>query len=81
MNEISPIDDSKSLDPALKLQEDFEIHPHSHPLTLNEIQLRACKIHFEHGGVCGGYTLDDWLEAERELAEEREPSRKNDHVH
>lgn len=38
----------------------------THP-TLNEIQIRAYRIHQQHGGYIGGYTLDDWLEAEHEL--------------
>ncbi len=38
-----------------------------HPATLNEIQIRAYRVHWEHGGTNGGYTLDDWLEAERKL--------------
>lgn len=41
------------------------IHP-----TLNEIQIRAYKIHQQHGGLYGGYSLDDWLEAEHELDDE-----------
>lgn len=41
----------------------------SHP-TLNEIQIRAYKIHQQHGGYYGGYSLDDWLEAEHELDDE-----------
>jgi hypothetical protein len=40
-----------------------------HP-TLNEIQIRAYRIHHQHGGYVGGYSLDDWLEAEHELDEE-----------
>lgn len=39
-----------------------------HHATLNEIQIRAYRVHFEHGGISGGYTLDDWLEAEHELS-------------
>ena len=38
----------------------------THP-TLNEIQIRAYRIHWRHGGPYGGYTLEDWLEAEHEL--------------
>jgi hypothetical protein len=41
----------------------------THP-TLNEIQIRAYRIHWQHGGPYGGYTLDDWLEAEHELDDE-----------
>ena len=39
-----------------------------HPPTDNEIQLRAYWIHLDRGGQ-HGYDLDDWLQAERELAE------------
>jgi hypothetical protein len=49
---------------------DSEKSPAAHPTTLNEIQIRACRIHQEHGAVYGGYTLDDWLEAEHELDDE-----------
>jgi hypothetical protein len=37
------------------------------PPTLEEIQIRAYRVHWQHGGVYGGYSLDDWLEAEHEL--------------
>lgn len=49
-------------------RESDEEHTGHHPPTLNDIQLRAYKIHLEHGGL-RGYTLDDWLQAERELNE------------
>ena len=44
-------------------------HAH-HPPTLDEIQLRAYRVHYRHGGVFGGYSLEDWLEAEHELTDE-----------
>lgn len=47
--------------------DDFGGHRVHHPPTLDEIQLRAYRVHYEHGGVFGGYSLDDWLEAEHEL--------------
>ena len=50
-----------------------------HPPTLSEIQRRACKIHYERV-VSGGYTLDDWLEAEHELERKLTPSGKKDQV-
>jgi hypothetical protein len=82
MHHISSINISDILaKPEITAQKELEIHPDSHPPTLNEVQLRACRIHFEHGGVCGGYTLDDWLEAEHELADENQPSDKKEHVH
>ena len=46
-----------------------ESHRTHHPATLDEIQLRAYRVHYRHGGVFGGYSLDDWLEAEHELAD------------
>ena len=46
--------------------EESESHMH-HPPTLEDIQHRACEIHHKHGAVNGGYTLDEWLEAEHEL--------------
>lgn len=39
--------------------------------SLNEIQIRAYRVHQRHGAVGGGYTLEDWLEAEHELEKER----------
>lgn len=44
-------------------------HRAHHPPSLDEIQLRAYRVHYQHGGVFGGYSLDDWLEAEHELTE------------
>jgi len=43
---------------------------------LREIQRRACIIHQRHGSWSGGYSLDDWLEAEHELDEEHRLPRK-----
>src|ERR1700691_1540076 len=47
---------------------------------LNEIQRRACRLHHQHGATCGGYTLEEWLEAEHELDEENKPPENKDHV-
>jgi len=53
-----------------------------HPPSLNEIQIRAYRIHQKHGAVYGGYSLDDWLEAEHELDKELRESRgKTEQVH
>ena len=53
-----------------------------HTHNLNEVQRRAYQIHQRHGGVYGGYTLEDWLEAEHELDEEdSSPSTKKDQIH
>jgi hypothetical protein len=55
---------------------------HEHTHTLNEVQRRAYRIHERHGGIYGGYTLEDWLEAEHELDEEENPlAPKDDQVH
>jgi hypothetical protein len=40
----------------------------------DEIQRRAFRIHRRHGGTYGGYTLEDWLEAEHELEKEDHPA-------
>jgi hypothetical protein len=41
--------------------------PAGNPATDEEIRRRAYEIHLERGGQPGG-ELDDWLQAERELA-------------
>jgi hypothetical protein len=61
--------------------EKSEGHAHHHPPTLEDIQHRACEIHHKHGAVNGGYTLDEWLEAEHELEETDDPDAGNDRVH
>lgn len=52
--------------------------PPVHTPSLNEIQIRAYRIHQKHGAVNGGYTLDDWLEAEHELNDKPRDGRKKD---
>jgi hypothetical protein len=65
---------------ALRGPETNSKHQHTH--TLNEVQRRAYQIHQRHGGIYGGYTLEDWLEAEHELDEEdNSPSPKKDQIH
>jgi hypothetical protein len=49
--------------------------PERHLPTLMEIQIRAYRIHQQHGAINGGYTLDDWLEAEHELDTDLEQKR------
>jgi hypothetical protein len=81
MSHISSINHSRGLDKHPGTTENgLEIHPESHHPTLDEIQLRAIRIHSQHGGVCGGYNLDDWFEAEHELEDENERSSKKDPV-
>lgn len=65
---------------TLRDSENTPDHEHIH--SLNEIQRRAYRIHQRHGGIYGGYTLEDWLEAEHELDEEdNPPSPKKDQIH
>jgi len=53
-----------------------------HTHTLNEVQRRAYQVHQRHGGIYGGYTLEDWLEAEHELDEEdNSPAPKKKQIH
>jgi hypothetical protein len=69
MNQIEDIHSTKRFDMAVLLvDKESETHAdHHRSPTLDEIQRRAFQIHHEHGSISGGYTLDDWLEAEHEL--------------
>ena len=75
MNQILGTDSPRLDNPIQLLLEEADIHSP----TLSEIQRRACKIHYERV-VSGGYTLDDWLEAEHELERKLTPSGKKDQV-
>jgi hypothetical protein len=67
---------------VMLLEEDSKkIHANHHPPTLADVQRRAYEIHHEHGAVTGGYTLDEWLEAEHELEGTDGPDSGNDLVH
>jgi hypothetical protein len=66
---------------VMLLEEDSKAHGGHHPPTLEEIQRRACEIHHDHGAVSGGYTLDEWLEAEHELEDTDGLDSENDVVH
>lgn len=66
---------------AVLFDEKSEGHVNHHPPTLEDVQRRACEIHHEHGAVNGGYTLDEWLEAEHELEDTDDPDGGNDRVH
>jgi hypothetical protein len=57
-------------------QDHSEKPPTIHTPTLDDVQIRAYRLHQKHGAVYGGYTLDEWLEAERELNEEQQESQK-----
>jgi Protein of unknown function (DUF2934) len=64
------------------LQDRSQNAPPAQRPSLNEIQIRAYRIHQKHGAVYGGYTLDDWLEAEHELDDElRGNPKKKEHLH
>jgi Protein of unknown function (DUF2934) len=66
----------------MAFQRDSDKPPSADAPTLNEIQIRAYRIHQQRGAVYGGYTLDDWLEAERKLNEQLRGNRnKEEQVH
>ena len=82
MSELSKVTSSDVLQ-NIFTRRDPETNPqHQHTHTLNEVQRRAYQIHQRHGGVYGGYTLEDWLEAEHELDDEdNSPGPKKDQIH
>lgn len=80
MNQILGTDNPRPHNPIQLLLAETGTRNDIHPPTLSEIQRRACKIHYERV-VSGGYTLDDWLEAEHELERKLTPSGKKDQVH
>jgi hypothetical protein len=81
MRHVSSINNSQGIDKLQgRAENELEIHPESHHPTLDEIQLRAIRIHSQHGGVCGGYNLDDWFEAEHELEDENRLPAKTERV-
>ncbi|HTS11916.1 MAG TPA: hypothetical protein VMH00_07355 [Candidatus Limnocylindrales bacterium] len=53
-------------------------HDEHHSHSLDEIQIRAYRVHYEHGGIYGGYTLDEWLEAEHKLDQETDSGSQPD---
>jgi hypothetical protein len=48
--------------------------PQGHSPTREEIELRAHQIYIERGGA-HGQDVEDWLEAERQLLDERAKTR------
>jgi hypothetical protein len=82
MKEINEVVSTEVFTAAFILR-DPETNPKSqHTHNLNEVQRRAYRVHERHGGIYGGYTLEDWLEAEHELDEEdSSPSPKKDQIH
>ena len=66
---------------VMLFREESETHVNHHRPSLEDVQRLARRIHHEHGGVTGGYTLDDWLEAEHELEDIDGSVSENDQVH
>jgi hypothetical protein len=82
MKETNQIVITNIFHPTLTPRQPENSSKHEHTHSLNEIQRRAYEVHQRHGGIYGGYTLEDWLEAEHELDEEdNSPSPKKDHIH
>jgi hypothetical protein len=82
MKEINEVVSTELFQSSLTLRDSENAPKPQHTHNLNEIQRRAYRIHERHGGVYGGYTLEDWLEAEHELDEEdHSPSPKKDQIH
>ena len=82
MSELNKVVSGNVIQPTLTPRDPEKGPKHEHTHTLNEVQRRAYQIHQRHGGVYGGYTLEDWLEAEHELDDEdSSPSPKKDQVH
>lgn len=79
---ITEVVNSVAFQTTLTLRDPENSRKHDHTRTLNEVQRRAYQIHQRHGAIHGGYTLEDWLEAEHELDDEDNPSLpKKDQVH
>lgn len=73
---------SVAVQATLAVRDAEETGKHEHPHTLNDIQRRAYRIHQRHGGIYGGYTLEEWLEAEHELDDEQDrQAQKDGQVH
>jgi hypothetical protein len=82
MNGLNKVVSTEILQTVSSLRDPETDSKPRHTHNLNEIQRRAYQVHQRHGGVYGGYTLEDWLEAEHELAEEdSSPSTKKDQIH
>ncbi len=82
MNELNKVVSTNVIQSTFTLRDPETDPKRQHTHTLNEVQRRAYRIHQRHGGIYGGYTLEDWLEAERELDEEdtyRSPKKEQIH--
>jgi hypothetical protein len=71
---------NNNADMGFSERESEEGPEHEYWHHLDEIQRRACRIHRRHGAIYGGYTLEEWLEAEHELDDERQRPAK-DRIH
>jgi hypothetical protein len=74
---ISMIERAHGFDAQRMILQDLSYDPPPPRRTsLHDIQIRAYRIHQKHGGgVYGGYTLDEWLEAEHERDQEHQGER------
>jgi hypothetical protein len=82
MNELNKVVSTNVIQTTFTLRDSETTSKPQHTHTLNEVQRRAYQIHQRHGGVYGGYTLEDWLEAEHELDEEDNSALpKKDQIH
>jgi hypothetical protein len=81
MKEMNEVVVTNIFQPTFTPRRPENIPKHEHTHSLNEIQRCAYQIHQRHGGIYGGYTLEDWLEAEHELDEEdNSPSPKKEQI-
>jgi hypothetical protein len=82
MNELNKVVSTNVIQATFTLRDPETGSEPQHTHTLNEVQRRAYRIHQRHGGIYGGYTLEDWLEAEHELDEEdNSRSPKKEQIH
>jgi Protein of unknown function (DUF2934) len=81
MKEMNQVVSSNGFPTAFTLRNPETSPKSQHTHTSNEVQRRAYQVHRRHGGIYGGYTLEDWLEAEHELDDEdNSPSPKKDEI-
>jgi len=82
MKEINEVVVTNIFQPTFTPRQPENNPKQEHTHSLNKIQRRAYQVHQRHGGIYGGYKLEDWLEAEHELDEEdNSPSRQKDQIH
>lgn len=82
MNEVDKVTSTNVIQSSFTLRDSESDPKHQHTHTLNEVQRRAYQIHQRHGAIYGGYTLEEWLEAEHELDNEDDSATpKTDRIH